>query len=254
MNKIPVFYPYKMKSNSAKVIAKSFGVKCVTPNGKFMNNYCRPIINWGNSIVPTWMMKWKDQIILNPPKAVAIAVNKLETFKKFKEMGIKHPEWTSNSEEALKWWMEGFITLARWKLSAKGGEGIEIFSLNKVFKSGAPLYTKYFKKKEEYRVHVVDGKVIDFVIKKNRKGAQPNYQIRNTSNGWIFCRKGVILPKYVAEEAIKAVKALGLDFGAVDVGYNVSKNEPCVFEVNCAPGIEGQTIESYTKAFKELLK
>lgn len=249
----PVFYPYKMHSSSAKTLAKVFGAERVKPNGKFMNNYKRPIINWGNSHLPEWMRKWGDQLILNYPSYVAVAANKLLSFQKFKEAGVKHPEWTTDYKEAMLWWGEG-VVVGRYRLTGKGGEGIKVFTSLVPFLSDAPLYTKYFKKREEYRVHVVAGKIVDFAMKKKREGVETNYQIRNADNGWVFCREDVTLPKDVSEQAIKAVAALGLTFGAVDVGYNVAKQEACVFEVNSAPGIQGQTVDSYVKAFKELLK
>lgn len=253
----PVFYPYKMKSASAKQLAQAFGAERVKPDGKFMNNYKRPVINWGNSDLPAWMTRWQDQVILNHPKDVAKAANKLSTFVFFKKAGVKHPEWTTDLDEANMWKTP---VLVRTTLVGKGGAGCyyfeSLFDLEHVEWNHPPivLYTKYFKKKEEYRVHVVDGKIVDYVMKKKREGEEVNYQIRNADNGWVFCREGVVLPDCVAQEAVKAVAALGLTFGAVDVGYNVAKNEPCVFEVNSAPGIEGQTVESYVKAFKELLK
>jgi len=243
------------KSSSAKVLAQAFGAERVKPDGKFMNNYKRPVINWGNSELPAWMTRWHDQVILNHPKHVAKAANKLSTFILFKEAGVKHPEWTTSDDVAFEWLHNKQDILARKTLIGKGGAGIVFIKADpEAILTNAPLYTKYFKKKEEYRVHVVAGKVIDYVMKKKREGVEPNYQIRNAENGWVFCRDGVVLPNCVAEEAVKAVAALGLTFGAVDVGYNVAKDIPCVFEVNTAPGIEGQTVDSYVKAFKELLK
>lgn len=249
----PVFYPYKMKSESAKVLAKAFGAERVKPDGKFTNNYKRPVINWGNSGIPNWMYRWNDQVILNHPKQVIKAANKLSTFILFKQAGVKHPEWTTNMVKAIQWVKEDISVVCRATLTGKGGQGISIAHKGYIIPI-VPLYTKYFKKKEEYRVHVVAGKIIDFAMKKKREGIEPNYQIRNADNGWVFCREDVVLPKDVSEQAVKAVAALGLTFGAVDIGYNVAKQEACVFEVNSAPGIQGQTVDSYVKAFKELLK
>jgi len=247
-----------MKSFSAKQLAIALGVKRVNKNGKFKNNFKHPIINWGNSQVPEWMLRLEDQVIINHPDKVKIVANKLWTFQEFKKAGVKHPEWTTEWETAYNWVSSGQLTIIRATLTGKGGEGIFIWDNQKEgwldIDDSFPLYTKYFKKKHEYRVHVMNGKVIDFVMKKKREGVESDYKIRNANNGWVFCRKGVLLPLVVAEEAIKAVNALELDFGAVDVGYNVAKNEPCVFEVNTAPGIEGTTLANYVAAFKEFLK
>jgi glutathione synthase/RimK-type ligase-like ATP-grasp enzyme len=244
----PVFFPYKLGSASAKKLALAFNAERVRPDGQFRNNFKRPIINWGNSQVPNWMNKWKDQVTLNHPDNVKIASNKLLTFKKFAEHGVKCPEWTTTYPEGLG----GDHWFARKTLTGKGGDGIVSFVLGEDIV--APLYTKYFKKKYEFRIHVFGGKVIDFVLKKKQVDVEVNYQVRNHKGGWVFCREGVVVPVVVLQEAIKAVAALGLTFGAVDVGYNEKKNEPCVFEVNTAPGIEGTTLDRYVKAFKEILE
>lgn len=246
----PVFYPYKLGSESAKILSAAFNSERVRPNGEFRNNFKRPVINWGNSERPAWMNRWPTQIILNKPEAVKKASNKLVTFQVFKEMDVPHPEWTTNKEDAAMWTSP---PVARKTLTGKGGEGIIIVKDGELIPD-APLYTKYFKKKFEYRVHVFDGKVIDYVVKKKREGVEVNYQVRNHEGGWVFCREGVVLPQCVADAAIKAVAALGLSFGAVDVGYNETKGLPSVFEVNTAPGLEGTTVVKYAEAIKEILK
>jgi hypothetical protein len=244
----PIIFPYKLGSASAKKLALAFSAERVRPDGQFRNNFKRPIINWGNSQVPNWMTKWEDQVIFNHPDNVKIASNKLLTFQKFVEHGVKCPEWTTDYPEGI----DGDHWFARKTLTGKGGDGILSFVLGEDIV--APLYTKYFKKKHEFRIHVFNGKIIDFVLKKKRLNVGVNYQVRNHDGGWVFCREGVIVPVVVLQEAIKAVAALGLTFGAVDVGYNEKKNEPCVFEVNTAPGIEGTTLYRYVKAFKEILE
>jgi D-alanine-D-alanine ligase-like ATP-grasp enzyme len=48
--------------------------------------------------------------------------------------------------------------------------------------------------------------------------------------------------------------ALGLDFGAADVLFNARRNQAYVLEVNTAPGLEGQTVNDYAEAFKEMIR
>ena len=50
----------------------------------------------------------------------------------------------------------------------------------------------------------------------------------------------------------KAVKALGLDFGAVDCCIDVKK-KAWVIECNTGPGLEGSSLEAWVKALKDLL-
>ena len=120
----------------------------------------------------------------------------------------------------------------------------------------APLYTKYVKKADEYRVHVFGGEVLD-VQQKRKRQEVPNdevdYQIRNLAGGWVFCRDNIDCPSSVRELAVGAVRALGLDFGAVDIGFNRHNGVGYVFEVNTAPGVEGSTLDKYYAAFAQQL-
>jgi hypothetical protein len=80
-----------------------------------------------------------------------------------------------------------------------------------------------------------------------------NYQIRNADNGWVYCRGGVNPPRDVLSASRRAVSALGLDFGAVDVGWNQHHESAAVYEVNTAPGLEGTTLDKYYEAIANRL-
>src|SRR3546814_3947261 len=107
-------------------------------------------------------------------------------------------------------------------------------------------------KKQEYRVHVLNGKVVDVQRKarvKDFPDDKVNWKIRNHDNGFIYARdeKLAEVPKKVLSDSIKAVGVCGLDFGAVDVIYNEAKGIGFVLEINTAPGLTGTTLEGYTK-------
>lgn len=249
----PVIYPYKMKSASAKMLAKELDTVRVSPDGKFKNNYHRPIVNWGNSEYPEWL-DFSNSIVMNWPVQVSIATNKLWSFQLFSVDGVCHPDWTTEKEVAQCWQAAGETIVVRKELTGKGGSGIVICEEGDKLPD-APLYTIYFKKKHEYRVHVFDGKVIDFQEKKREKGKEDvDGKIRNHSNGWVFCRNDVVLPEIVQSESIKAVASLGLTFGAVDVGFNVHYNRACVFEVNTAPGLTETTAKKYAETINNYIK
>jgi glutathione synthase/RimK-type ligase-like ATP-grasp enzyme len=74
--------------------------------------------------------------------------------------------------------------------------------------------------------------------------------IRSWNNGWVFCHENVQAPPKVCEVAIQAVESLGLDFGAVDIGFREKEGKAFVFEVNTAPGIEGTTVRHYVEAVR----
>jgi glutathione synthase/RimK-type ligase-like ATP-grasp enzyme len=77
-----------------------------------------------------------------------------------------------------------------------------------------------------------------------------NY-IRSHGAGWVYCVRDIRHIDSVYEIGIRAVQALGLDFGAVDVYF--WKDCPHVLEVNTAPGLSGATtISAYADKIKFL--
>jgi len=254
----PIIFPYKMTSAGAKALAKKLGCKRVYPNRKYCPSAYHLIINWGHSKGPT---TWGEDCgeWLNPVMSVAAAANKLTAFKIMNEVGVSIPEFTTDPYEAADWFYDGHTVVERSTLTGHGGEGIYLHVPNSgeedVFDiSDSPLWVKYIKKAAEYRVHVFNGEVIDVQQKRNRKDfdtEEVNYQIRNYDNGWVFCREDVDPDDTVLEEAIKAVKALGLNFGAVDIIWNEYHARAFVLEVNTAPGLQGSSVQIYAKAIEE---
>ena len=245
-------YPYSGSSKSVKGLCAGLGIKrTLREGGPIRAGDC--FVNWGcTKIHRDVILSGPNYTFLNYEENVAIASNKLKTFKALDgHVGI--PEWTEDAVEAAVWLAEGFTVVARTVLNGNSGEGIVVLDPAEKFVE-APLYTKYARQAQEYRVHVFQGKSI-FLQRKARKKAVPdeqvNWKIRNHDNGFIFAHKDVEVPEKVQEESIRAVDVLGLDFGAVDVALGKDGNV-YVFEVNTAPGLEGASLEAYINAFKEL--
>jgi glutathione synthase/RimK-type ligase-like ATP-grasp enzyme len=203
------------------------------------------VLNWGNTTAPVNRLTQ----YINHPSAVNIARNKLSTFQRLKDNNFTQmPEFTTNKDVAQQWLNERHKVVVRQSLTSYGGRGIVVVKPGETLPD-APLYTKYFKKTHEYRVHVFNGQVIDFTEKKHEQGVEPaNPYIRNHDNGWVFCRENVVLPDNVKAAAIRAVAILGLDFGALDVGEK--DGNVCLFEINSAPGVEGTTLEKYINVLR----
>lgn len=209
------------------------------------------VVNWGSSTCPFSLAGVAR--VFNRPECIARASDKLVAFRALKEAkDVSIPEFTESKEEAEKWIEEGAVIVARTQLRAHSGEGIVVCSRVEDLPD-CKLYTKYVKKKKEFRVHVMNGKVIDVQQKKQRVDfeGEVNYAVRNHQNGWIYAREEIVQPDGLTENAIAAVKCLGLDFGAVDIVWNERANQCYVLEVNSAPGLEGSSVDIYTN---ELLK
>lgn len=241
-------YPYKSGSKSAKRLAESLGAKRIkTVGSKFKESSSKVVVNWGSSSCPYES--------LNDSSAVSVASDKLLSLKQLSLSGVSVPEWTTDRQIASGWLTEGHTVVCRGKLNGSSGEGITLVSDPLCELPDVPLYTKYTKKKDEYRVHVFDGKVIDVQRKMRKKDvpdSEVDWKIRNLAGGFIFGREGVNPSDQVLQTSVSAVNSLGLLFGAVDIGYHQEEGSR-LYEVNTAPGLEGSTVESYVKAVKEYL-
>ena len=245
-----VVLPYKVGSRSARIIAEALGVKRLKLQGSRFNKDWA-VINWGSSAEHE-----RAQAYINHPSSVAIAACKLKSLQALSEDGVRVPPFTTDPNVACDWVNAGHTVVARTMLRANSGRGIVIVEEPKDFVV-APLYTKYVKKVDEYRIHIFDGKIIDCQRKMRDTDVpdeQVNWQIRNHGNGFVFGRGGVNPPDDVLYQALRAVNAVGLDFGAVDVGFNAARSEATVYEINTAPALEGTTLEKYTEAFQEYFK
>lgn len=211
------------------------------------------IINWGSSSAPD---RLSAATFINVPGSVKIAGNKLSTFNVLKDQELSIPEYTESYEEACGWVREGKVVVCRTKLNGHSGAGIILAAREEDVVRDCPLYVKYIKKAKEFRVHVAFGSVIDVQAKRQRADydGETNFAIRNHSNGWVYCRENIEEPADLRDQAIRAITALGLDFGAVDIIYNQHYNRCYVLEVNTAPGLEGTSVEIYANAFMNKLK
>lgn len=241
-------YAYKVGSESSKALAEALGIKRIKHEGKKLQ-VKGGILNWGAS---AFKRDLAHDGVLNIPDRVAVAGNKLETFKALQGY-VTIPEWTESQEEASKWLADGSVVVARATLTGHSGQGITIYDKKGEIEK-APLYTMYIPKQDEYRIHVVDGEVIH-VQRKARKKDVPddkiNWKVRNHANGFVFAHEGVVVPDEAKKAGIMAVDLLGLDFGAVDIIFNAKRNKWYVLEINTAPGLEGTTLQRYADAFRK---
>jgi hypothetical protein len=121
-------------------------------------------------------------------------------------------------------------------------------------------YVKKYEITKEFRVHIFrSGEAYSSIragLKVPRDGVDSSARhpwIRSYDAGWRLdygeaCQ--LAIRQSVRDEAKKAIKVLGLDFGAVDVGV-LPDGRPLVLEVNRAPGNEGNTTRTYATKFIE---
>lgn len=246
--------PYKAASNSARLLAEGLGGKRIRLEGsRYQPRLGDTVINWGNSRPPPLPRIALNQYVfrfLNRPEDVETCTNKLYFFQYNEDAPWLPPFWTSPEEIPD----EAFPILCRTSLTGHSGRGI-VVSDSRDDLVPCQLYVKYIPKKEEYRVHLgldrdQNVSIIAVQQKKRRlEHDEPNWQIRNHANGFVYAREGVDPPAGVLGVAADCLVRSGLDFGAVDVIWNEHQGKAYCLEINTAPGLEGQTVLDYANYF-----
>lgn len=214
------------------------------------------IINWGASEGPP-DVNGANVTILNKGPAVAAAANKRDALTRMRDAGVSTVDFTSSIRDARSWLDNGVeLVFCRRKLRSSQGAGIVVANTADHVVD-APLYTKGETGKE-YRVHVMidrDGNAHTVKVQKRWK-ENDDCQVRNHANGYTFITGGFRRPHHIRDLAADAVKALGLDFGSVDIinavqpdGSRVLK----VLEVNTASGLDGSSPRTVAEAFEQYL-
>lgn len=250
-------YSWNEHSKGARLLTKELGIKRIKHEGShFKPNSSKTVINWGAgwSFPSNWPIG--DQVnIINRPVQVSQCQNKSLFFQMLHPGSSPVARTPRYSCGVKPTW--GTIVVERHVLNGHSGNGIKIKEPGEEL-SDAPLYVEYVKKDSEYRIHLMRiGGQIE-VIDIQRKIRDPNrvptdWKVRSHANGFIFVRNGVTPPEDVVEQARLAFVVSALDFGAVDVLYNKSKQSAYVLEINTAPGLCGTTVKKYAEGFKRML-
>lgn len=247
--------PYRQGSQGAKALALALGGRVLLLQGsKFASRPDDIVINWGNTgdNTDSTIGDWGG--MLNKAHTLKAATNKLNFFNRMKERApdVIPDYWTHSSQIPD----DAFPIVCRTVLAGHSGDGIVIASSRDDLVP-APLYVRYVKKQEEYRIHVGmksgEASIISIQRKARRKETpddQVDWQVRNHKNGFVYVRGGVNPPAAVLDVARRALEASGLDFGAVDVIWNRNQERAYVLEINTAPGLEGTTVTDYADFFR----
>lgn len=237
--------PYNLGSRGATDLARAIGALRTKATKRLKRDVL--LVNWGRSDLSVRGSPFK---VLNPADKIILATNKLQCLNRLAEAGVERVQHTT-SQDVVRQWLreEGVVVYGRKLLNASQGAGIVIIKTPAELVH-CPLYTKGILKAHEYRVHVFGDKVLDVTKKRRRNEVDRSDYIKNLANGWVYCRNDIEIPDNLVECAKKAIRALGLDFGAVDILYR--KGVPYVLEINTAPGLQGTTLNKYVEEFRKL--
>lgn len=270
---------HKRTVGSGAELAKNLGVRCIVPRfppkGGFKDG--DTLINWGIGSIPSFASQLADKKVnlINAFLNVRGAINKARALSILQDADVPSLHPITNIQRALRAYGNSRPTtklFARELLCGSQGEGITVFNNYSDFCSYPPGHSKFklftigFPKNREFRVHVIDGKVVDYSQKKRMKEdklkamslSSADKDIRSHGRGWVFAKVNVERFPEIEELAISAVNALELSFGAVDILARCVKGElvECVVcEVNTAPALSADsTMDAYVGAFSEMFK
>lgn len=242
-------WTYNNKSESAIALSDKLDVWLIKhENSQFRGGPNKVVLNWGSTHPSQEVMACQ---VINKPFAVANAVNKITSLELFDAAKVPTVKWTRNKEWAKAWAALGHKIVCRRKVEGKDGEGI-VLAEYVAEVVDAKLYTKLEEHAHEYRVTVFRDTVI-CVQKKVRIPGLPAYNddIRTTAGGYGFnVVAGAAGGPGTEDACIKAVKALGLDFGGVDVLWD-HRLGTCVLEVNTAPQLTPYACDKLAQAIKK---
>lgn len=179
--------------------------------------------------------------------------------ERLKEEGYDGPDiiWgrLNNKREALEIWRDNDIPIPPMFYDYPGSPSVGrpdfhskgrymYFSPQKKYKRRPTHWLEWIEADREFRVHVVYGKV----IKLSEKTPVGNFK---QGESYFHYPSDFPKKKSLRELAVRAVEALGFDFGAVDVLWTANRGF-FVLEVNTAPCLTNEksdTLQRYVEAF-----
>jgi glutathione synthase/RimK-type ligase-like ATP-grasp enzyme len=242
------------------------------------------IINWGKSQFPAEVLDYSNNNGIkwfNHPDAVALWKDKGKVCDRIEGthlLGSLFIEMTKDQSVAQEWLDSGYAVVCRTLLNASNGRGISVIDPEEgasvpthVDNQRVLLYTKYFKKRREYRVHVAwsyrcnESRVLSVQSKRRRRDAEyDDTRIRNAhdtgAGSWVFIDEPLddvpqpvleVAKLFIQESAIDGSNqaSQALDFAGLDIGYNQHYNQARIIEVNTAPGIGPRDAARFTEYF-----
>lgn len=242
------FWTYSMKSTIARTIAHRLGGLVILHQGsQYRYTPGDIIVNWGASEVPS-----RYPVSLNQPEEVSVCCSKIRSYKAFAAQRVPTCEWTTDAAVARSWHTTGHSVYARSRDSGARGQGISVIqpemdwvacTTNALAAGDIRFFTKGIKNDREFRIYIVGDRITSVLEKRQRDGTNPSNLVRSHGD-WVFARSlRAPIPDELLQTSKEAVKALGLDFGGVDIVLN-TEGKPVVLEVNSAPGLAAPTAQT----------
>lgn len=242
------FFLYHRKSRpTGQVLAEALGVEHGERVPYGFGVPLTDLIRWGSQapyLPPSAALS--STRIVNKADALAKASDKYLSLQLLRDAGVRVPNFSEDPEELQ------YPFLGRRRQHARGTDVVLVLQKGDILRRSRDYYVQYIPTTREFRLHVVGGKVIRTQGKFLDRPELAVPWIRNYATGYRFRAPRRQLNGSRVEAAVNAVRALGLDFGAVDLLIGNDGLE-YVLEVNTAPSCSPLTARQYVTEFQRLL-
>lgn len=224
---------YRVFQDQAKLAAN-------LENKKYLYEFKLNSLDLKNAIVIRWgtreALTLDNCVVYNKIEGLENATNKLKSRQLFIENNVSCPKLVTPENIVAT----DLPIIARPFEHSKGKNFIVLKSINEFnahYNNKKYYYSQFIDKSREFRIHAGHNKVIAVMEKSKPKGDNIAWnRAQNDVDPFEYVPWSVVDEqnlKCVLEEALKAITAVKLDFGGVDVMYKDGK--AYVLEVNTAP-------------------
>lgn len=187
------------------------------------------VLNWGGSdALPT------DLVALNRPEAVRIASDQVESVRRLGELA---PRTVLRPDDLNLLGSERVV--AKQRHGARGS-GKAVIDADAAWSERCryDLFQQLVPRQREYRVSLLDGRVVSAYLKRPPEGTPADDLRPNWTHEQVD-----VLPRAVISAAREGARRVGLDYSGVDIIEDPRGHVYCL-EVNAAPGMSEQTLRS----------
>ena len=207
----------------------------------------------------------------NTVQAVERSRNKLLMKAKFQEAGVIHARWYNGvfKPDIIKRHF-GISKTEEYQLVGKQicgfqGHGMVLINNDEELKSFCKTHTSqnyfielFYNYGREYRLHATQSEVFLSWRKLRTNDAKERWFFNSHNCHWVGEGNQLFNKpsnwKQLCDEAIKAIQAVGLDIGAVDIRVSSQDTRQfIVCEVNSAPALGEEGIEKYREQIRKVL-
>ena len=214
------------------------------------------------SIFPTIYGRY-PVIEINSVSAVQNSRDKLKMKKCFDNLKVRQAIWYENLTNPKKLELPIIVKL-RTGFKGHGMRLIntheELTSFIKSHNMSDYIVEHFYNYAREYRLHCTQDNCFMAWRKLRKEGAKERWFFNSSNCNWVNPNHEMFNKPLnwdiIEKECIKAMRATGLDLGAVDVRVqSEGKKNPdfIICEVNSAPALGDRGVEVYKKVIKELI-